>query len=276
MKKLFVLCIALVFAISWAGMAAAADWIFTADAAYQLGNYRYSMIYGGGEAVYDFSAAAPPVRLSAGIAKGPWQLGAFATTWIIGDGECNDEWASSSEGESDYGLVGDFGADIAYLFDVGPIRVGPSAGLRNTLISTGVWSTSGGVSAGSGYGIQTVGPRIGAEALASIGDRLSIGASLGFSPVFAMIEFIDASWVYGEGVPNQHNRIRHLVSDPAKTLGFDAEIAASYRVIPALEIAGGFHYMASKIEIAPGGSIFGVDGYSASSAVFHVGLRASF
>ena len=119
------------------------------------------------------------MRLSMGAAKGPWKLKAYATAWGVGEGEVDaDCGVSDVRRDEIYGLVSDFGADVSYLFNIGPIlpvlsRLQKLPNHRWLSLRCRGWLH------GLGYGIQTLGLRLGAEANASVGERISIGASLG-------------------------------------------------------------------------------------------------
>ncbi|MGI6146479.1 MAG: hypothetical protein GX183_05150 [Firmicutes bacterium] len=245
-----------------------------------MGNYKFSItdLYSDPEeeVIYDSSAAAPPMRLSMGAAKGPWKLKAYATAWGVGEGEVDaDWWGEPTSDETTYGLVSDFGADVSYLFNIGPILAGPSVGFRNSRITAGYRYAAEGGFTGLGYGIQTLGLRLGAEANASVGERISIGASLGVSPFLAATdhwESISYSPDYSDYV---HDVWDELLIDLSKALSFDAGLAASFRVIPAVEITGGFQYMSTQVEPDPV-TYPGYPAYSTSATVFYIGAKANF
>ncbi|OPZ65238.1 MAG: hypothetical protein BWY85_00703 [Firmicutes bacterium ADurb.Bin506] len=283
-KRLFVLCVLLMSAIVFAGTAAAAsDWTLNAGASYQTGSYKFSIIRpegNEGEGVsYDFSAAAPPLRLSIGVINGPWMLKAYATAWGYGEGEVDPDWwmwdGYIGEEDTEYGLVSDFGADASYLFSVGAIQVGPSIGLRNATVISGLLSPSDGGMFGEGEGIQTLGPRLGAEAMVPVGNRILVNASLGISPFLVVISVGDEHGCDFDGTDHWHSHYRQRIPDLLKTLSFDAGVAASFRVIPAVEITGGCHYTNTQIDNDPevGWTLLGI---TTSTTVFYVGAKASF
>ncbi|HAI87468.1 MAG TPA: hypothetical protein DCL63_10825 [Firmicutes bacterium] len=276
-RRLLVLGFALLFVSVWSGLAGAAELGLGGKIVYQAGNYAFTTLGTSetdGTTRYESSVSAPPLRFELGVTSVAWNLNGFLTTKSFGEAELDPELL----GDADEGCGGvtAFGGDLAYRFDVGSFKLGPSIGYRSMQTTVGQkHSSEGGVHAW-GRGFRTRGVRLGAEASATLSDRFSFSASLGCSPRLAVAEIVEiANDIADEGVHYRHC-IVFGVPKPDKAYSFDLAISAAARVIPAVEIVGGYRYEGIRVELDPSASEFGASGYAVNASVFHIGAECRF
>ncbi|MGI6132268.1 MAG: hypothetical protein ACOYES_10405 [Bacillota bacterium] len=285
-RRVLVLGFALLLVLAWAGLAGAAELRLGAKIVYQVGDYALTVLRADDTDAttrYESASSAPPLRFELGMTSGAWNLSGFLTTKSFGDGKLDHGLLVKSdqgneydeEDYEDYGGVTAFGGDLAHLFDVGSFKLGPSIGYRSTQVTAGLKTCDEGGSAAQGEGLRTRGVRLGAEASATLSDRFSFTASLGCSPRLAIAEIEE---IASDAVGGVHWRFygAHDISKPVKACSFDLAITASARVIPAVEIVGGYRYEGIRVEIDPAASEFGASGYAVNASVFHIGAECRF
>ena len=285
-RRLLVLGFALLLVLAWAGLAGAAELRLCATIVYQVGNYALTIHRANetnGMTRYESTASAPPLRFELGLTSGAWRLSSSLTTKSFGDGKLDhgllgdlDEPDEGDEGGYlDYGGVTAFGGDLAYLFDVESFKFGPSIGCRSTQVTAGLKEYDEVGFAAQGEGLRARGVRLGAEASATPRDRFSLAASLGFSPRLAIAE-IEEIASDGDGVIHWRFYGAHDIPEPVKAYSFDLEITASARVVPVIEIVGGYRYEGIRVEMDPAASRRGNSGYAVNASVFHIGAECRF
>jgi len=283
-KRLLVLGFALLLVLAWAGLANAAELRLGATIVYQVGNYALAVLSADDTdepTRYESTASAPPLRFELGLTSGAWSLSSFLTTKSFGDGKLDHGLlAKSAQGAKDdyyedYGGVTAFGGDLAYLFDVGSFKLGPSIGYRSTQVTAGLKECDERGFAAQGEGLRTRGFRLGAEASAALSDRFSLVASLGCSPRLAIAE-IEEIASDADGVIHWRFYGAHDIPEPVKAYSFDLAITASARVVPAVEIVGGYRYEGIRVEIDPAASWRDNSGYAVNASVFHIGAECRF
>lgn len=276
-RYLQVLGLALLLVSAWAGLAGAAELGLGGKIVYQTGNYAFTILETGetdGTTRYESSVSAPPLRFELGVTSGAWNLNGFLTTKSFGDAELDPDLLSDAD--KDCGGVTAFGGDLAYRFDVGSFKLAPSIGYRSMQTTIGQKDSSAGVVHAWGRGLRTRGVRLGAEASATLSDRFSFSASLGCSPRLAVAEIFEiATDAADEGVHYRHY-IAFDVSKPDKAYSFDLAISAAARVIPAVEIVGGYRYEGISVELDPSASEFDASSYAVNASVFHIGAECRF
>jgi len=129
--------------------------------------------------------------------------------------------------------------------------------------------------AAQGEGLRTRGFRLGAEASTALSDRFSFAASLGCSPRLAVAE-IEEIAADADGGIRWRSCLAHDIPEPAKAYSFDLAITASARVVPAVEIVGGYRYEGIRVEIDPAASWRNNSGYAVNASVFHIGAECRF
>jgi hypothetical protein len=129
--------------------------------------------------------------------------------------------------------------------------------------------------AAQGEGLRTRGFRLGAEASTTLRDRFSLVASLGCSPRLAIAE-IEEIASDADGVIHWRFYGAHDIPEPVKAYSFDLAITASARVVPAVEIVGGYRYEGIRVEIDPAASWRDNSGYAVNASVFHIGAECRF
>ena len=285
-RRVLVLGFALLLVLAWAGLAGAAELRLGATIVYQVGNYALAVLSADDTdepTRYESTASAPPLRFELGLTSGAWSLSGFLTTKSFGDGKLDhgllgefDEPDEGDEGDFlDYGGVTAFGGDLAYLFDVGSFKLGPSIGYRSTQVTAGLKECDERGFAAQGEGLRTRGFRLGAEASAALSDRFSLVASLGCSPRLAIAE-IEEIASDADGVIHWRFYGAHDIPEPVKAYSFDLAITASARVVPAVEIVGGYRYEGIRVEIDPAASWRDNSGYAVNASVFHIGAECRF
>ena len=275
-KKLLVLGFALLLTAVWASLASASELTLGGGVAYQLGNYAFTISENDVEEPYKCSASAAPLRYELGVGYGAWSLTGFLSTRDLGKGEVDDRLSQPDEDVVDYGGMTAFGADISYLFDLGSLKIGPSVGYRSTRVVAGVKRLDEAASVAQGRGLQTRGFRLGAEASAVLRDRFAFAASLGCSPRVAVVEVEELTFHNNADHVSGDYDIYNAVPEPDKAFAFDLAVTASVRVIPAVEIVGGYRYGSTCIELDPEASFINAYAYSVKESVFHVGARCRF
>lgn len=285
-RRLLVLGFALLFVLAWAGLASAAELGLGGRIVYQVGNYALAILRANGTdgmTRYESTASAPPLRFELGLTSGAWNLNGFLTAKSFGDGKLDhgllggpDEPDEGDEEDYvDYGGVAAFGGDLSYLFNVGPFKLGPSIGYRNTQVTAGLKECDERGFAAQGEGLRTRGFRLGAEASAALSDRFSFAASIGCSPRLAIAE-IEEIASDADGVIHWRFYGAHDIPEPIKAYSFDLAITASARVIPAVEIVGGCRYEGIRVEIDPAASWRESSGYAVNASIFHFGAECRF
>ena len=276
-RYLQVLGLALLLVSAWAGLAGAAELGLGGKIVYQTGNYAFTILETGetdGTTRYESSVSAPPLRFELGVTSGVWNLNGFLTTKSFGDAELDPDLLGDAD--KDCGGVTAFGGDLAYRFDVGSFKLAPSIGYRSMQTTIGQKDSSAGVVHAWGRGLRTRGVRLGAEASATLSDRFSFSASLGCSPRLAVAEIFEiANDIADESVHYRHY-IAFDVSRPDKAYSFDLAISAAARVIPAVEIVGGYRYEGISVELDPSASEFDASSYAVNASVFHIGAECRF
>lgn len=109
------------------------------EVAYQLGEYNFTQYveFDGELMSQELWASAPVLRFAMGLRAGRWKVSGFfaapevTKTTVEMEGE-------SGEYLDTFGRVNSLGVDIAYLFDVGTLELGPSVGYRKTVFMIGV------------------------------------------------------------------------------------------------------------------------------------------
>jgi hypothetical protein len=283
-KRLLVLGFALLLVLAWAGLANAAELRLGATIVYQVGNYALAVLSADDTdepTRYESTASAPPLRFELGLTSGAWSLSSFLTTKSFGDGKLDHgllvKSAQGAEDDDyeDYGGVTAFGGDLAYLFDVGSVKLGPSIGYRSMQVTAGLKQYDEVGFAAQGEGLRTRGFRLGAEASAALSDRFSFAASLGCSPRLAVAE-IEEIAADADGGIRWRSCLAHDIPAPGKAYSFDLAITASARVVPAVEIVGGYRYEGIRVEIDPAASWRNNSGYAVNASVFHIGAECRF
>jgi len=283
-KRLLVLGFALLLVLAWAGLANAAELRLGATIVYQVGNYALAVLSADDTdepTRYESTASAPPLRFELGLTSGAWSLSSFLTTKSFGDGKLDHgllvKSAQGAEDDDyeDYGGVTAFGGDLAYLFDVGSVKLGPSIGYRSMQVTAGLKQYDEVGFAAQGEGLRTRGFRLGAEASTALSDRFSFAASLGCSPRLAVAE-IEEIAADADGGIRWRSCLAHDIPEPAKAYSFDLAITASARVVPAVEIVGGYRYEGIRVEIDPAASWRNNSGYAVNASVFHIGAECRF
>ena len=276
-RYLQVLGLALLLVSAWAGLAGAAELGLGGKIVYQTGNYAFTILETGetdDTTRYESSVSAPPLRFELGVTSGAWNLNGFLTTKSFGDAELDPDLLGDAD--KDCGGVTAFGGDLAYRFDVGSFKLAPSIGYRSMQTTIGQKDSSAGVVHAWGRGLRTRGVRLGAEASATLSDRFSFSASLGCSPRLAVAEIFEiANDFADESVPYRHY-IVFDVSKPDKAYSFDLAISAAARIIPAVEIVGGYRYEGISVELDPSASEFDASSYAVNASVFHIGAECRF
>ena len=283
-KRLLVLGFALLLVLAWAGLANAAELRLGATIVYQVGNYALAVLSADDTdepTRYESTASAPPLRFELGLTSGAWSLSSFLTTKSFGDGKLDhgllvrSAQGAEDDDYEDYGGVTAFGGDLAYLFDVGSFKLGPSIGYRSMQVTAGLKQYDEVGFAAQGEGLRTRGFRLGAEASAALSDRFSLVASLGCSPRLAIAE-IEEIASDADGVIHWRFYGAHDIPEPVKAYSFDLAITASARVVPAVEIVGGYRYEGIRVEIDPAASWRDNSGYAVNASVFHIGAECRF
>lgn len=276
-RYLQVLGLALLLVSAWAGLAGAAELGLGGKIVYQTGNYAFTILETGetdDTTRYESSVSAPPLRFELGVTSGAWNLNGFLTTKSFGEAELDPDLLGDAD--KDCGGVTAFGGDLAYRFDVGSFKLAPSIGYRSMQTTIGQKDSSEGEVHAWGRGLRTRGVRLGAEASATLSDRFSFSASLGCSPRLAVAEIFEiANDFADESVPYRHY-IVFDVSKPDKAYSFDLAISAAARIIPAVEIVGGYRYEGIRVELGTSASEFWASGYAVNASVFHIGAECRF
>ena len=275
-KRLLVLGLALLLAVVWTSLVSAAELTLGGGIVYQLGSYGFTFSNGDEEAPYDCSASAPPLRYELSLAYGRWNLNGFLTKQILGHGTVDEDLVELEENLAYYGGVTAFGGDVAYLFDIGSFKLGPSIGYRSTQVISGVKSSDETGFGAEGIGFQTRGLRLGAYTEAALGDRFSFGASLGCSPRLGVAEISEGRFSDTEDHMHGYYSQVHEIPAPSKAFSFDLAVTASVRVMPAIEIVGGYRYEHASIELDPESSSHNVSAYTMNASVLSVGARYRF
>jgi len=283
-KRLLVLGFALLLVLAWAGLANAAELRLGATIVYQVGNYALAVLSADDTdepTRYESTASAPPLRFELGLTSGAWSLSSFLTTKSFGDGKLDhgllvrSAQGAEDDDYEDYGGVTAFGGDLAYLFDVGSFKLGPSIGYRSMQVTAGLKQYDEVGFAAQGEGLRTRGFRLGAEASAALSDRFSFAASLGCSPRLAVAE-IEEIAADADGGIRWRSCLAHDIPAPGKAFSFDLAITASARVVPTVDIVGGYRYEGIRVEIDPAASWRDNSGYAVDASVFHIGAECRF
>ena len=283
-KRLLVLGFALLLVLAWAGLANAAELRLGATIVYQVGNYALAVLSADDTdepTRYESTASAPPLRFELGLTSGAWSLSSFLTTKSFGDGKLDhgllvrSAQGAEDDDYEDYGGVTAFGGDLAYLFDVGSFKLGPSIGYRSMQVTAGLKQYDEVGFAAQGEGLRTRGFRLGAEASAALSDRFSFAASLGCSPRLAVAE-IEEIAADADGGIRWRSCLAHDIPAPGKAFSFDLAITASARVVPTVDIVGGYRYEGIRVEIDPAASWRDNSGYAVNASVFHIGAECRF
>ena len=276
-RYLQVLGLALLLVSAWAGLAGAAELGLGGKIVYQTGNYAFTILETGetdGTTRYESSVSAPPLRFELGVTSGAWNLNGFLTTKSFGDAELDPDLLGDAD--KDCGGVTAFGGDLAYRFDVGSFKLAPSIGYRSMQTTIGQKDSSAGVVHAWGRGLRTRGVRLGAEASATLSDRFSFSASLGCSPRLAVAEVFEVAIDAADEGVHYRYYVALDVLKPDKAYSFDLAISAAARVIPAVEIVGGYRYEGISVELDPSASEFWASGYAVNASVFHIGAECRF
>jgi len=283
-KRLLVLGFALLLVLAWAGLANAAELRLGATIVYQVGNYALAVLSADDTdepTRYESTASAPPLRFELDLTSGAWSLSSFLTTKSFGDGKLDhgllvrSAQGAEDDDYEDYGGVTAFGGDLAYLFDVGSFKLGPSIGYRSMQVTAGLKQYDEVGFAAQGEGLRTRGFRLGAEASAALSDRFSFAASLGCSPRLAVAE-IEEIAADADGGIRWRSCLAHDIPAPGKAFSFDLAITASARVVPTVDIVGGYRYEGIRVEIDPAASWRDNSGYAVNASVFHIGAECRF
>jgi len=276
-RYLLVLGLALLLVSAWAGLAGAAELGLGGKIVYQTGNYAFTILETGetdDTTRYESSVSAPPLRFELGVTSGAWNLNGFLTTKSFGEAELDPDLLGDAD--KDCGGVTAFGGDLAYRFDVGSFKLAPSIGYRSMQTTIGQKDSSEGEVHAWGRGLRTRGVRLGAEASATLSDRFSFSASLGCSPRLAVAEIFEIANDFADESVHYRHYIVFDVSKPDKAYSFDLAISAAARIIPAVEIVGGYRYEGIRVELGTSASEFWASGYAVNASVFHIGAECRF
>ncbi len=176
-----------------------------------------------------------------------------------------------------WGRVTAMGLDGAYMFDLGCLKIGPSVGYRSTTAAAFEETALEGAHQSLGFGFTKRGIRVGAQASAPLCGKVTLTASVGYSPLLSYSVFQENILLAPDSDGSQHFALVSVPEHPIVARAIDAGIGASMRLTPAIEVIGGYQYESSRLESSQAESIpFGFAFVTAKSSVFHVGVKGSF
>lgn len=274
-KQLLLILFALLIMLMLVGQAGATE--LYGKVTYQSGDYDFTLANDPQIAPYEFNTAAPSLRYELGLKAGACNLTGFFTTQDIGKGSFDDRIVAPNVDEADYGAMTAFGGDITYPLNIGPLKLTPSIGYRSIQVTAGIQSWDANGFTAQGVGFQTSGLRIAASTSASLLDnRFSLVTSLGYSPRLAVAEIDEMIIDYNTTYNLLNYYLIHKIMKPNQADSYDLAIAASVKVIPAIEIVSGYRYEVTNIKLDPTLSNINAYAYNMNARVLHVGAICRF